>query len=198
MTDLNDAIYAADLGADYIGIILSSYSKRHVSISVAEKIASAAKEGGAEPVAVFVDETAEQIISVCKQIGIKRVQLHGPISRKSYSELPKDFSIVYTISVKGNSISCSTETLDRPVTLLFDSSPGGSGKPFDWMQFSPPKSCDWILAGGLNPQNVQEAIQLLKPQGVDVASGVEFKNSIRKDPELVKAFIKAAKLTRVA
>ena len=73
---------------------------------------------------------------------------------------------------------------------------GGTGEPFDWKVFSPLKHTFWMLAGGLNPNNVGEAITLLKPGGVDVATGVEFPYTKRKDPLLVKAFIEAAKTAK--
>jgi len=188
ITDPQDAECAASLGADYIGIIFAEGSKRQVDVSAAKRIARAAIDYGAEPVGVFVDETPEEIFSICKETGIYRLQLHGEISRHALNDLVDDFSVIYTMP----SVLSKNNSIPPTVTLLYDNLKPGSGEPFDWTAFSPPANFRWMLAGGLNPMNVAEAIALLKPYGVDVATGVEFPNSTRKDPALVKAFIEAA------
>lgn len=193
MTHPDDAEYAARLGADYIGIIFADRSKRKVSLPVAKCIADVSKKIGAEPVGVFVDQTAEQIISICTHTGINAVQLHGATSQQTLHAILGQYSIIYSISVEKNGYFSQTQNLPVSVILLYDHSNSGTGVPFDWMAFSPPKKTCWMLAGGLNADNVAEAIALLKPTGVDVATGVEFPNTTRKDPILVKAFIHAAK-----
>lgn len=193
MTHPDDAEYAARLGADYIGIIMADRSRRKVSLSVAKCIADVSRKVGAEPVGVFVDQTADQIISICTQTGINTVQLHGATSHQALHTILGYYSIIYAVSVEKNGVISQTQTLPISVIPLYDHSNGGTGVPFDWMTFSPPKNTCWMLAGGLNADNIAEAIALLKPNGVDVATGVEFPNSTRKDPILVKAFIQAAK-----
>lgn len=193
MTHPDDAEYAARLGADYIGIIFADRSRRKVSLAVAKCIADVSKKAGAEPVGVFVDQTADQIASICEQTGINTVQLHGATSQQALHAILGHYSIIYAISVEKNGITSQTQTLPISVIPLYDNSNGGTGVPFDWMAFSPPKNTCWMLAGGLNAENVADAIALLKPNGVDVATGVEFPNTTRKDPILVKAFIQAAK-----
>ena len=193
MTHPDDAEYAARLGADYIGIIFADSSRRKVSLPVAKCIADVSRKAGAEPVGVFVDQTADQITSICEQTGINTVQLHGATSLQAIHDILGHYSIIYAISVEKNGITSQTQTLPISVIPLYDNSNGGTGVPFDWMAFSPPKNTCWMLAGGLYADNVAKAIALLKPNGVDVATGVEFPNSTRKDPILVKAFIRAAK-----
>ena len=193
MTHPDDAEYAACLGADYIGIIFADRSTRKVSLPVAKSIADVSKNMGAEPVGVFVDQTAHQIASICEQTGINTVQLHGAISQQALPVLLSNYSIIYAISVEKNGVVSQTQTLPISVIPLYDNSNGGTGVPIDWMTFSPSKNNFWMLAGGLNSDNVVEAIALLKPDGVDVATGVEFPNTTRKDPLLVEAFIQAAK-----
>jgi 2,5-diamino-6-(5-phospho-D-ribosylamino)pyrimidin-4(3H)-one isomerase/dehydratase len=187
VTHPEDAEYAAHLGADYIGIIFADRSMRKVTLPVAKSIADVCRKEGAEPIAVFVDETAEQIASICEQTGIKTVQLHGAISQQALQALLGHYSIIYAISVEKK-----VEALPNTVIPLYDSE-GGTGLSFDWMTFSPPQNRFWMLAGGLTADNVAEAIALLKPDGVDVATGVEVPHTRRKDPLLVKAFIQAAK-----
>lgn len=193
LTHPDDAEYAARFGADYIGIIFADRSRRRVSLPVAMSIVEGVKRANAEPVGVFVDQTADQIISICKQTGINTVQLHGAIARQALPVLLDHYSIIYAMSVEKNGVISQAQTLPTTVMPLYDYSNGGTGIPFDWRAFSPPKNTHWVLAGGLNADNVAEAIALLKPNGVDAATGVEFPNSTRKDPILVKAFIQAAK-----
>jgi len=193
ITRPEEAEYAARSGADFIGINFSPRSRRVVSIPLAIKIASACKEGGAEPVGIFVDETADQLISICEQVGLTSVQLHGETARKSLAYILKRFSIFYAISVEKSGNCLKNEEFSPEITPLYDYLKGGSGESFDWRVFSPPKNSSWMLAGGLNPGNVAEAIALLRPYGVDVASGVEYPGSVRKDPVLIKTFIKIAK-----
>lgn len=194
VTHPQDAELAARLGADYIGIIFAPQSKRCVTSSEAQTIARSARNYGAEPIGVFVDETIEEICSICDQTGIAIPQLHGNISRASVSALKPLFEkMIYAIPVSPDGSFNLTPELPEGVIPLFDSLAGGSGKKFSWESFSPPKSTPWILAGGLNPNNVAEAIRILKPNGVDVCSDVELPNSRRKDPLLVEAFIQSVK-----
>ncbi len=194
VTHPEDAEYAASFGADYIGIIFATKSKRKVSLSLAKDIAMVSKNMGVEPVGVFSDQTAEQIVSICDKTGINTVQLHGNISRNAFTFL-NGYSIIYAVSVssKQNVVISQKQNMFSSITYLYDNSVGGLGKPFNWETFSPPKNIYWILAGGLNYQNVEKAILLLNPNGVDVATGVEFPNVTRKNPILLKKFIQKAK-----
>ncbi len=182
-----EASYAASLGADYIGINFVSYSKRYVTVEKGREIVLAAREGGAEPVGVFVDEAWDEIVSICEVTGLKSVQLHGKKSRAALPFLLTKYAIIYAIPHDFK------QALPEEVFLLFDGSQPGGGRPFSWDSFIPPRGRHWILAGGLNPGNVAAAIRQLTPFCVDVASGVERPGSLRKDPVLIKAFIEEAK-----
>jgi indole-3-glycerol phosphate synthase len=192
VTHPEDAELAAKLGATYIGIIFSKKSKYPISVPQGKEISRAARKGGAIPVAVFVDESLEDILSICKEAQITAVQLHGDPSRKIFSFLPKEFTIFYTIPVHPDGSFENIPDLPKDIYLLFDSSKAGSGHSFDWNHFHPPKDRPFILAGGLNPNNVKQAIDLLHPAIVDVASGVEYPQDRRKDPLLIKSFIHAS------
>lgn len=193
VTHPDDAEYAARLGTDYIGIIFADQSRRKVSLPVAKDIVEASRNIGAEPVGVFVDQTADQIFAICEQTGINTIQLHGALSRQALHVLLGNYSIIYAIPVEKNGTISQTQALPISVIPLYDNSKGGTGISFDWTAFSPPKDTLWMLAGGLNSENVAAAIALLNPGGVDVASAVEFPNTTRKDPALVRAFIRAVK-----
>lgn len=198
VTHPEDAVLAASLGADYIGLIFSPVSKRCVSVEKGKEIAEVARQAGAEPVAVFVHETAEEIEKICRSTGVCVVQLHGKKAREAYGELlyRQKLRFIYAVPVERS--GCFSNEFPDPSSsdrtlFLFDCLTGGTGRTFDWESFSPPKGCNWILAGGLNPENVVRAIDLLRPQIVDVASGVEFPASTRKDPQKTELFIQRAK-----
>ena len=192
ITNVSDAEFAAIEGADYIGINFSLLSKRCVSINLGSEIAKAAFEHGTEPVAIFVDESLEDIIKICQSTNIKTLQLHGDASRSYFKYLINHFSIFYAQDVCADGLLAQSNCLNlqaaEAVLPLYDYFKAGSGKSFDWNIFTPPEKMRWILAGGLNAGNVCEAITLLKPYGVDVASGVENGNRT-KDPVLVRKFI---------
>lgn len=192
MTHPEDALHAAKSGADFIGILFSERSKRKVSLPLAKEITKAAKENGAIPVGVFVDESVSQILSICELTGLDTLQLHGEESKAALPSLQSLYNIIYAIPV-GNE-GCKIPYIKIPPSILplFDSFLGGSGQPFNWDNFTPPER-EWILAGGLTVDNLKQAIELLKPYGVDVSGGVEYNNSIRKDPAKVKEFIRITK-----
>lgn len=181
-----DALHAAQCGADFIGINFSKLSRRFVELTTAQEIVQATSEGNAIPVGIFVEESFEEITNCCKTSGISMVQLHGTRAKHSFNLL-HGFTVIYQIGVSDCGIQ-SAPNFPYGIYLLFDVV-GGSGQRFDWTNFSPPADTRWFLAGGLTPDNVGEAVKLLKPYAVDVATGVEFSGSTRKDPELVEKFI---------
>lgn len=197
ITHPEDARMAAEYGADFIGIIFAKRSKRYVEPSQAKIIAEAAFNAGAIPVGVFVEHSAEEILEICEEAVLFTAQLHGETSKKAIDQLQDHLALIYAIQVEKN--GAVKEILDLPpyITPLYDCLQGGSGLTFDWNAFTPPSNREWILAGGLTPENVASAIELLQPSMVDVAGGVELFNSTRKDPKLVKAFIQAAKLKEI-
>lgn len=195
ITHPDDAIHAARHGADYIGITLSNRSKRKVCLDTAERIAQATRQAGAEPVLLCVDETIEEILTFSKMLEIHVIQLH----HSNYFNLLdhfKNFTIIYCVEVQDDGMLSPIPAARDNLIILFDSPRGGSGRSFDWMRFSLPQdmhSRPWMLAGGLHPDNIHEAIESFKPSGVDVASGVEYAASTRKDPHLIQSFIALSK-----
>lgn len=200
VTNPEDASLAARAGAHFIGSILWPHSKRSVSLSMAAEIAMAAREGGAQPVGVFVDEDAEAIMESCEATGISFAQLHGDNARLTVSQLPSSLEIIYVLHANANGeIQTPMPSLrkngDRVEWVLVDGLQGGSGEKFDWENLQVPhdaSSKGWILAGGLNPNNVAQAVGFLHPTVVDVSSGVTTSDKIKKDPQMVASFISEA------
>jgi phosphoribosylanthranilate isomerase len=188
-----DAGLAASLGADAIGINFYKGSPRHVPVSEAAPIVAAVR-GKATPVAVFVNELPEVIENVCRLLKIEMIQLSGheppAVSRRL------KFFRIKAVHVRDGSELLLHRDYPCDAFLLDTSAPGefgGTGKSFDLRKIEGIKpGKPWILAGGLNPENVASAIRTSRPDGVDVASGIE-KSPGKKDPQLLKSFINVAK-----
>lgn len=193
ITTAGDAALAASLGADAIGINFYKGSRRHVPVSEAAPIVAAVR-GKAVPVGVFVNELPETMEEICRLLHIEVVQLSGHEPPAVASRLK--FQRIKAVHVRDGSemflhrnYPCDAFLLDASVPGEF----GGTGKPFDWGKIASMKPAKpWILAGGLNAGNVASAIRIARPDGVDVASGVESTPG-KKDPNMMKSFINNAK-----
>ncbi|KAF3333140.1 N-(5'-phosphoribosyl)anthranilate isomerase 1 [Carex littledalei] len=196
-----DAEMAARAGASLIGMILWPKAKRSVSLEVAKEISRVARECGAEPVGVFVNDDLDTILRVADAAGIEFIQLHGDESRAFLPQLIRKSRIIYVLHAddSGNLINnVPSEDCLLVDWVLVDSAKGGSGKGFNWKEFKLPpiKSKNgWLLAGGLHPDNVSEAVSLLRPDGVDVSSGICAPDGINKDPERIASFMNNVRYT---
>lgn len=198
----DDAARVAAAGVDFIGFNFWPKSKRYLSPERAPLLASIARgTGTAKIVGVFVNADVDEILAVTKRVDLDIIQLHGDES----PELLKKISLaVYRPVWKAIAVGSSrdVQNLDgwSSEALLLDAPTpgrGGAGAKFDWNLAREarerfPKR-NFILAGGLNPENVGAAIQTVQPWAVDVASGIEVGPGI-KDPAKLDAFIGAARL----
>ena len=196
MTSLKDALVAVEGGADAVGFIFYKKSPRSVTMKTVREIVLELPPF-VDTVGVFVDETAEQINKIADYCNLDIIQLHGDESptfcKKIRRKVIKAFRIKDMQSVKKlSSFQVSGFLLDT----FSDNLHGGTGKVFDWNLALPAKKFGpVIMAGGLTPNNVQQAVRQIRPYGVDVCSGVESEPGI-KDHKKVRAFLKNANAGR--
>ena len=196
MTSLKDVLVAVEEGADAVGFIFYKKSPRSVTMKTVREIVLELPPF-VDTVGVFVDETAEQINKIADYCNLDIIQLHGDESptfcKKIRRRVIKAFRIKDMQSVKKlSSFQVSGFLLDTFSENLH----GGTGKVFDWNLALPAKKFGpVIMAGGLTPNNVQQAIRQVRPYGVDVCSGVESEPRI-KDHKKIRAFLKNAKAAR--
>lgn len=200
-TCIEDARAAVEAGADALGFIFAP-SKRQVSAEQVQEIVVELPET-VERIGVFSDDLPARVADVVAQTGLTGVQLHGEETPAFISEFKsrlapaRNVSVIKTVLVNGlfdERFAHVCRNYDRIDSILLDSG-GGSGRTFDWQKAQPLLQSNkkhLIVAGGLNPRNVGEAIKKFTPWGVDVVSGVECEPG-RKDPEKLRAFIAAVR-----
>lgn len=174
----------------FLGMIVWPGSRRSVSLETCAQIAKAARSYGMKPVGVFVDESVDDMTKICKQVDIDIIQLHGPKCRRAALEtsIPSEFETIDVVDV-GN--GAEMKRIANPRFTIFDAPGGGTGKTFDWNAFRPPTApFPWLLAGGISPDNVREAVRKLKPTGIDVSSGVTGSDKVRKDEDKVRRLMR--------
>ncbi|WP_242221249.1 phosphoribosylanthranilate isomerase [Bacillus cereus group sp. BfR-BA-01380] len=191
ITDIRTAKIACEYGADAIGFVFAK-SKREIAPDQAKQIIEELPENVMK-VGVFVNESIEVIENIVTYCGLTHVQLHG--DEQNYHIKRLSIPSIKAIGVSSrNDIERAKEY--ETDFILFDSPQeqfhGGNGKTFSWelLQSNPiEKKC--ILAGGLQLENIVEAIEMVRPYMVDVSSGVETNG--KKDIEKIKQFITKAK-----
>lgn len=191
VTRAEDALAAVRLGANAIGFNFYPRSRRYLSPSAAAEIVSQLPPE-VTAVGVFVDASAEEIASAARTSGISSVQLHGAEEPSLLSLLDKPVikALPATVEVASQMRRFAADA------FLIDAPVGGSGKTFDWsLAQGVPRTKPLYLAGGLDPSNVAAAIRTVRPDFVDVASGVEDAPGI-KNHERMAQFIRAAKELR--
>ena len=193
----SQAAAAAGAGADYIGIVMAP-SKRQVDIEQAKAIVAAVKGSRTLSVGVFVNMPSAEINRIAKYCNFDRIQLSGDESWEYVRELHRPAIKAVKVSKDHtgdrllNELSGGYKKADYYFLPLLDcavnGSYGGSGKAFDWsIAKAAAGKYRFVLAGGLTPENVGEAIASARPWGVDVSSGVETNGA--KDIEKIKRFI---------
>ena len=195
ITNVDDALRAVELGADAVGMVFAPSPrrvKREKAKSINDELPASVKKVG-----VFVNETLEEVKKIVDLCRFDIIQLHGDENIKDFRCIRKD--IIKTIHIGKNNIEEEISKINKDIDyLLFDTYikglAGGSGKSFQWEKVIKFKELDIpiILSGGLTPQNVREAINAVKPFGVDVSSGVEDYPG-KKDFQKLEEFLRNAK-----
>ncbi|MDP2279270.1 MAG: phosphoribosylanthranilate isomerase [Nitrospirota bacterium] len=195
ITNLDDAMAAADFGADALGFVFFKNSPRYLSPANAKKIIKKLPPF-ISTVGVFVNEDKNTIKKTVSQAGIDVIQLHGeePPAACRLSE----HLVIKAIRVKSiDNLEIISKYKDKVSAFLLDTyAPeifGGTGQVFNWdIAVEAKKFGRVILAGGLTPENIEKAVRLVHPYAVDVSSGVEAEKG-KKDHLKMKLFIERAK-----
>jgi phosphoribosylanthranilate isomerase len=204
ITQKADSLKAALLGADAIGLNFFEVSPRYITPARAQSIVRDLP-AFVEPVGVFVARRSQPVIEIIDNLGLRTIQLHLADEAFAFGKLTA-VRIIWPFSVsKKNDLQRIRRYLDKcrrdgrktPAAIIVDARVsgqyGGTGRTVPWNilhDFQP--EVPLILAGGLTPENVAEAVRIVRPYGVDVASGVE-KSPGRKDPDKMKRFIENAR-----
>jgi len=191
VTRLADARFAVESGADWIGVILHGDSPRRVSPERAAKIAAAIP--GVPVVAVMVGVTPDHALEIARRAGALRVQIHRPAAPWP-AEFPLPAAIVVPVDRQGRLAA------DPPAAghlLMLDTADperaGGTGRRFPWYAaVAIARERLVMIAGGLTPANVAEAVRRVRPFAVDASSGLERAPGI-KDSDLVRRFVLAVR-----
>jgi phosphoribosylanthranilate isomerase len=197
ITNVEDALLACDLGADAVGLNFYSKSPRCISPFTASQIVRKLPPF-ATPVGVFVNWQAAPVTALAKALGLSAVQLHGDEPPKLVGEIAKKISVIKALHLgKGSSLppfaryrGATAFLLDAPHSGQF----GGTGHTTDWnLAHAAAESHRILLAGGLTPENVAEAILAVRPYAVDVTSGVESKPGKKDSGKLHDFFSEVAR-----
>ncbi|MGN6738613.1 phosphoribosylanthranilate isomerase [Dyella sp.] len=194
MTRVEDARLAAELGADAIGVVITTRSKRRVDLAQARAIV-AAMPPFVTTVALLMDDSVETVRSVIEQVQPDLLQFHGAESDSWCAQFGRPYLKAVAMG-EGAAALPHLREYPRALGLLLDGhglgEPGGSGKAFDWSLMPADLPQPLLLAGGLHAGNVGEAIRVARPWAVDVASGIEISPGV-KDPQRMAGFIAAVR-----
>ncbi|SFI18721.1 phosphoribosylanthranilate isomerase [Planctomicrobium piriforme] len=209
LTRVDIAREVARLAPDAIGLNFYAQSKRRVTVDIAAEIVSLLP-ASVTPVGLFVNHSPDEIRAICQRTGLKTIQLHGDETPEIVAELA-EFQIIRAFRVGEAGLDHVAADLERYRTLgvtlhkcLIDAAVpgayGGTGHRAPWEVLKRDWDSTWpplVLAGGLTPANVSQAIAEVSPAGVDIASGAEASPGVQ-DLQKVLAFITSARQTPLA
>jgi phosphoribosylanthranilate isomerase len=194
ITRIEDALSAAEAGADAIGLVFYAKSPRAVSVQQARAII-AALPPFVTTVGLFVDASRQELDEILAAVPLDLLQFHGDESPAFCEVLQRPY--IKALRVKpGDDLAAQVAAYGQASGVLLDTYvpgiPGGTGEAFDWSLVPQGLSKPIILAGGLVAENVAAAIRQVRPYAVDVSGGVEAGKGI-KDAEKIRAFMRAVK-----
>jgi len=190
ITRPEDGVTAVSLGADAIGLVFYPPSPRYVSIEQARVVVDALPPF-VTTVGLFVNAAIDEVKSVIEQVPLSLLQFHGDEG----ADYCNSFAMRYIKAIRmedGTDLHRIVDEFSSAAGLLVDSYqpgiPGGTGESFDWKRIPEKLTLPLILAGGLAPSNILEAVTTVQPYAVDVSSGVEVSKGI-KDSVKMSQFI---------
>jgi phosphoribosylanthranilate isomerase len=190
ITNIQDSLDAASAGADAIGLVFYQPSPRNIQIQQAKMIL-AALPPFVTSVGLFVDPAPDFISNILHELQLDLLQFHGDETEHQCSI----YGVPYIKAIRmreGVDLARQCQTFHSSRGILLDTfvagQAGGTGQTFDWKQIPQNLDKPIILAGGLNPSNVADAVRQVKPWAVDVSGGVE-QSKGKKDNTLIQAFI---------
>lgn len=190
ITNEDDALFAVAMGADAVGFVFAPSTRQVAASQVYDITRRLPPE--ILTVGVFRDEHPDRVIDTIDRAGLKAAQLHGHETPGMVADVAARVRWVIKAVTAGTPDAARADQFGTDL-ILVDGPKPGSGELFDWTLFDDlPEGPRYILAGGLDPQNVGTAVARLDPWGVDVASGVE-RSAGRKDAVKVKQFIERAR-----
>ena len=194
ITRPQDAQLAAQLGADAIGLVFFAGSKRCVTIAQAQAIVRVLPPF-VSVVALFVNESAAQINEILARVPIDVLQFHGDETPEFCQQFCRPYLKAVRVQTPDD-IGNAVRDFATARAVLFDAfvngAYGGTGHTFDWTMLPEKLAGHWILSGGLNAENVADALRVTQAQAVDVSSGVESAAGV-KSPEKMEAFMAAVR-----
>lgn len=195
ITREEDAKAAVESGADAIGLVFYSKSPRYVDLISAHKIACAVGPF-VTVVGLFVNASVDQVNKVVDSVGLDLLQFHGDEDEAYCTQFHKPYIKAIRMS-PGLDVKDVIASYPSARGFLFDAwnkdKYGGTGETFEWQRLSELDETPYILAGGLNPNNIGEAVAAARPYAVDVSGGVEASPGI-KSSELIQQFIDGANI----
>lgn len=192
LTDPKEALYLNKHQVDYAGFVLFfPKSKRNLTIEQAKEIMRALNTT-IQKVAVVVSPSLEQVIEI-ERANFDIIQIHGTLQDDVLDAI--SIPIFKAFNITDMDHFPTYQKCKKIKGYVFDAQKPGSGKTFDWklVENIPRDHKLLLLAGGLNPDNVSQAISALQPDGVDVSSGVEFSDKHEKDALKIEQFVKAVR-----
>jgi len=195
ITTVGDARIAADAGADAVGFIFAE-SPRRVSVEEARRISIALPENILR-VGVFVDEEPAEVLRISREVGLDLAQLHGDETPEAATAVRQGgVKVMKALRVRDGASLAALDEYEADLFLLdahSDKARGGTGQRFDWEVAKSMGGRDNIVvSGGLDPENVREAVEFFEPYGVDASSSLEDEPG-RKNGERVRRFVLVAR-----
>ena len=189
-TSEEDALLAVAMGADAVGFIFAPSTRQVAPRLVRDIVKRLPPE--ILTVGVFRDESPERVIEIVQGTGLRADQLHGHESPEQALQVKARVPVLFKVFAAGDSAVRQAKSYGAAVIMVDNPTPG-SGQVFDWsLAEDVPGGLRLMLAGGLGPENVADAIHTVHPWGVDACSGLESEPG-RKDPRKLRAFIANAK-----